>query len=406
MSKVKAGAGWAVFRIRDYALYFASRFLSGLAFQMNDVAVGWLVYERTGSALALGLVGLSGFMPSILLALVVGQVADRVDRRIILIVSYGLVALTSSLLILVARHPAEGVLPIYGLVLLMGVARAFSNPASQAIVPTLVPRELFASAVAINSSSWQTATIIGPAVGGFAYALGAPFVFTLTTCLFVATVAALVLMHARVRPPPSRTDWATLTAGFRFIAGRPLIFGSISLDLFAVLLGGATALLPIYARDILQTGPMGLGLLRAMPALGAFTTSMILAQVPFNQRVGRRMFTAVALFGIATIVFGLSRSFWITVPALVILGASDMVSVYVRQTLVQIETPDAMRGRVSAVNTLFIGASNQLGEFESGAVASLIGPVGSVVVGGLGTLVVVGLWMWFFPVLRERDRLV
>ena len=397
--------GWAVFRIRDFSLYFASRFLSGLAFQMTDVAVGWLVYERTGSALALGLVGLAIFAPNILLALVVGHVADRFDRRRILIACYTLVTLTSAALMAVAFAGGTSVAPIFVLVIFFGVARAFSNPASQAIVPTLVPKEIFSSAVAINSSSWQTATIIGPAIGGFAYALGSAAVFIITTGFFMATVLALALMRTRVRPAPSKVSWETLTAGFRFIAGKPLILGSISLDLFAVLLGGATALLPIYARDIFHTGPVGLGVLRSMPALGAFTTSMLLANFPLRRHVGKRMFAAVAAFGVATIVFGLATSFWVAVPALIVLGASDMISVYIRQTLVQIETPDEMRGRVSAVNTLFIGASNQLGEFESGAVASMIGAVGSVVVGGVGTLVVVALWMNLVPRLRDRDNL-
>jgi MFS family permease len=401
-----------VFRIRNYSLYFLSRFFSALAFQMNDVGVGWLVYERTHDPLALGLVGLSVFLPGVLLILVVGQVADWFDRRRILTVCYILVTLICALLYGVARDPETPIVLVYVLMFAVGTVRAFSNPAGQALAPTLVPPPLFASAVAANSSAWQTATILGPALGGFAYLAGAPVVFAITTGLGLVTVLCLVLMTpvamagARMAGTVTKVTWESLTAGFRFIAERPLILGAISLDLFAVLLGGAVALLPFYADNVLHMGPDGLGILRAMPAVGAVLMALVLARWPLARRVGRTMFVAVGVFGVATIVFGLTTSIPVAVAALLIMGVADMVSVYIRQTLVQLETPDAMRGRVSAVNALFIGASNQLGEFESGLVASWIGPVGSVVVGGLGTLVIAALWLRLFPALRDRDRLV
>ena len=417
MSDASANVGWAVFRIRDYSIFFVCRLLSGMAYMMNDVALGWLVYDRTHSPLALGMVGLTIFAPNILLVLVVGQVAERVDRRAILICSFALMSLSSACLAFVSESSIAAIWPIFMLVALNSVARAFANPASQAIVPTLVPREMFSTAVAISSSAYQTAIIAGPAIGGIAYIWGPGFVFSLTSLAFGVASLSMVLMQTRARQTPlagpdaqGRTGfaarWHILTAGFRFIAGRPLVLGTISLDLFAVLLGGATALLPIYAADILHTGPMGLGTLRSMPAIGAFTMSIVLTHFPMNSKTGFRMFGAVGIFGAFTIVFGLSTSFWLSIPALIIMGCADMVSVYIRNTLVQMETPDDMRGRVSAVNTLFVGASNQLGEFESGVVASLIGPVGAVVAGGVGTLLIVALWMRFFPELRDRDKLV
>ncbi|MEK0083413.1 MFS transporter [Benzoatithermus flavus] len=400
-------SGWVAFRHRDFALYCAARFLSALAIQMQTVAVGWLVYDLTRDPLALGLVGLAGFLPAICFALLTGHVADRFDRRGVLLLCYALTMASAAGLLLVARQNTPPVWPIYALILLFGTARAFANPAGQALVPNLVPIEHFKNAVAWNSSAWQTATIAGPALGGVLYAFGGTVVFAAATFCFALTFLLLLAMHPRgVRGIQEKASWTGLLAGIRFIRSRPAILGAISLDLFAVLLGGATALLPIYARDILHVGPWGLGILRSMPAVGAVVMAVLLAHRPLSRRTGRRMFQAVAVFGLATIGFGLSTSLPLSLLFLFVMGAADMISVFVRQTLVQIETPDAMRGRVAAVNAVFIGASNELGEFESGVLAALIGAVPAVVVGGIGTLVVAGLWARWFPALRERDRLV
>ena len=395
----------AVFRSRDFSLFLAARFLSELAIQMQNVAVGWLVYDLTRDPLALGLVGLASFLPAIALALVTGHAADRYDRRRILIVCYLITLVTALGLIAIATSGTSQVWMIYALLLIFGISRAFANPAGQALVPNLVPPEQLGNAIAWTSTAWQTATIAGPALGGLLYYFGAAVAFESAAACFLVCCILFGLMRSRPQPAPSDVTWETLLAGVRFIRSRPAIFGAISLDLFAVLLGGATALLPIYARDILDVGPGGLGLLRSMPAVGALLVALRLAQRPLQSRSGLRMFQGVALFGVATIGFGLSRNLWLSCFFLFALGAADMISVFVRSTLVQFDTPDAMRGRVAAVNSVFIGASNELGEFESGAVAAAIGTVPAVVVGGLGTLVVCVLWMRWFPALRYRNRL-
>ena len=395
----------AVFRSRDFSLYLAARFLSALAIQMQNVAVGWLVYDRTRDPLALGLVGLASFLPAIALALLTGHAADRYDRRRILVVCYLITLGTALGLIAIATSRTSQVWMIYALLLLFGISRAFANPAGQALVPNLVPIEQLGNAIAWNSTVWQTATIAGPALGGLLYYFGAAVAFGSAAACFLACCILFGLMRSRPQPAPSDVTWETLLAGIRFIRSRPAIFGAISLDLFAVLLGGATALLPVYARDILDVGPGGLGLLRSMPAAGALLVALWLAQRPLQSRSGMRMFQGVAVFGVATIGFGLSQNLWLSCFFLFALGAADMISVFVRSTLVQFDTPDAMRGRVAAVNSVFIGASNELGEFESGAVAAAIGTVPAVVVGGLGTLVVCVLWMRWFPALRYRNRL-
>ena len=395
------------FRHREFRLFFACRLLSAAAMQMQAVAVGWLVYDLTESAFALGLVGLTAFLPAISLILFTGHAADRWDRRAILLACYALAMLSAAGMLAFAFSGVRAVWPLFGLVLLLGISRAFAHPAAQALVPNLVPTEDFANAVAWNSSAWQTATIVGPALGGLLYAFGPETVFASVLGGFAATFALLAALRhrgpRRVREGPS---WQTLVAGIRFIRAQPAIFGAISLDLFAVLLGGATALMPIYARDILEVGPWGLGVLRSTPALGAVCMAVWLAYRPLRRHTGRRMFQAVVIFGLATIVFGVSTSLPLSLAALYVLGAADMVSVYVRQTLVQIDTPDAMRGRVSAVNAVFIGASNQLGEFESGTLAALLGPVTAVVLGGAGSLLCAALWARWFPDLRDRDRLM
>jgi MFS family permease len=403
---LKAATRFVAFRHRDFRLFFCSRFLVALSAQMVDVAVAWLVYEITGSALALGAIGLAIFLPNIAFLLVAGHVADRFERRRVLVISYGVMALASAgLLFAVARDIASAPV-IFACVAVLGTGRAFASPAASAFVASILPREHFANGVAMTSSAYQVATIAGPAVGGLIYIFGPQMVFLATTLCFTACVALIACIapqqRANAREPLS---WAYLTAGIRFIRGNQTVLGLISLDLFAVLLGGATALLPIYAKDIFQTGPVGLGLLRSAPAVGAFVTAILLAWFALNSRVGLRMFQSVAIFGLATIGFGLSTSFWLALPCLMVLGASDMVSVYIRTTLVQLETPDEMRGRVSAVNSMFIGASNELGQFESGALAHVTSPVAAVLIGGFGALGVTGLWMRLFPDLRKRDRL-
>jgi MFS family permease len=396
-----------VLRYRDVRLFLAGRFLSAMAVQIQNVAVGWLVYDITRSPLALGLVGLAEFLPAVGLALFTGHVADHYDRRRIMIGCYLLTTLTAAGLLACAVTRTTNVSLIYALIFIFGVTRAFANPAGQALLPNLVPREELGNVIAWGSSFWQMATILGPAVAGALYLFGDVTVFGAATVAFAVAVPLFAAIGHRAPPTgDAKADWQTLIAGLAFIRSQPSIFGAISLDLFAVFLGGATALLPIYARDILQIGPAGLGILRSMPAAGALTTAVCLAWRPLGRQVGRRMFECVAIFGIATIVFGLSKSFLLSVAALYVLGAADMVSVVIRQTLVQAETPDGMRGRVSAVNAVFIGASNELGEFRAGSVAAAIGTVPSVVAGGIGTLVVAALWAAWFPELRKRDRLV
>ncbi|MDB5509854.1 MAG: transporter [Hyphomicrobiales bacterium] len=398
--------GFVAFRYRDFTAFYIARVFNALAAQMVDVGIGWLVYTLTESALALGLVGLCIFIPNILFALPAGQVADMFDRKHIL-VACNLLSTSCALgLVFVSLQPDVSVPSLFVLIAVFGTARAFANPAGQAIVPGLVPTEHLANALALSSSAYQTAIIAGPALGGLLYAFGAPVVFGATTFCFSCALAGYLIMRRRgVTARPERFSFAYMTAGLGYIKSRPIILGAITLDLFAVLLGGATALLPIYARDILIVGPWGLGLLRSVPALGAFTMSLVLANFPLRKKAGLRMFQSVALFGAATIAFGLSTSFWVAAPFLFILGAADMVSVVIRSTLIQVETPDEMRGRVSAVNTVFVGASNELGQFESGLLASFVGPVLAVVLGGVGAIGVAAICARTFPQLRERDRL-
>jgi len=377
-----------------------------MANQMLMVGVGWQMYDLTHSAWSLGLVGLFQFVPALALALVAGHVADRHDRRHIVSLALLLQLLAALALLLATHEKWISRELILGVSLLLGVARSFQMTAQQALTPLLVPPAILARAMAFSSSGMQAAIIGGPALGGFLYGAGAGVVYAACAGLFV--LAAALVWSARYdhKPAPrAPVTMDTLLAGVRFIRAKPVVLGAISLDLFAVLLGGAVALLPIYARDILHVGPEGLGLLRGAPAMGALLMSLVLARWTITRRAGAILFGCVAIFGATTIVFGLSPWFWLSMAALFVNGAADMVSVVVRQTLVQLDTPDEMRGRVSAVNSIFIGASNQLGEFESGATAALFGPVGAVVVGGVGTLVVVGLWMRWFPQLRQRTSL-
>jgi MFS family permease len=374
---------------------------------MQIVAVGWQVYQLTHSPFDLGIVGLVQFIPSLFLVFVVGHVADRHDRRQVARFSILVEAIAAGLL---AAGSLGGWLTkeaIFAIVFVIGAGRAFSKPTMSAMLPTLMQPSLLPRAVAGSASATQVAIIIGPAIGGFLYVAGPSTVY-ITSCVLFVLCSVLVSM-IRVETPPAKRENATLKsvfAGIAYIRSKPAIFGAISLDLFAVLLGGATALLPVYAHDILHTNSVGLGLLRSAPAVGALSVAIFLARNPLRGRIGRTMFIAVGIFGLATIVFGLSQSFVVSLLALVVLGASDMISVVVRSTFVQLETPDEMRGRVSAVNSVFIGTSNQLGEFESGLTAAWFGAVPAVLIGGIGTLVVVALWIRLFPPLFHVDRLV
>ena len=396
----------ALFAYPSFLRFWSGRLAGTMANQMLMVAVGWQMYELTGRAWDLGLVGLVQFMPALLLTLVSGHVADRHDRRRVVAVALALQAMAALLLVLATQQGWASRGLILGVSFGLGVAKAFQMTAQQALAPLLVPTALLPRALAFNSSAMQVATIGGPALGGLIYAAGAAVVYGVCAALFVlGTALMLSVRHDHAPGPRAPVTLDTLFAGVHFIRRRPAVLGAISLDLFAVLLGGATALLPIFARDILHVGPWGLGLLRAAPAVGALAMSLVLARWTIERHVGRVMFASVALYGVATLVFGVSTAFWLSLVALGISGAADMVSVVIRQSLVQLDTPDEMRGRVSAVNSVFIGASNQLGEFESGATAALLGPVGSVILGGAGTLVVVALWMRWFPELAQRQKL-
>ncbi len=397
----------AAFAHRDFRFYVTSSLLANLAAQMLAVAVGWQVYAMTHRAIDLGYVGLVQFVPEFAFALPGGNVADRLDRgRIVAVASLAL-AVCMLLLLAIAAVGTTSVAPLYVVLFLVGVARAFEGPAAQALVPGLVPPEHLTNAVTWSSTVWQASTVAGPALGGLVYGLaGATWVYG--TCAAFFLLASL--FSFLLRPPPvaaggDQVAWSGVRAGLRFVRTHGIILEALSLDLFAVLLGGATALLPLYARDLLHTGPWGLGLLRSAPALGATGIALVLAYRPIRGRAGVLLLSCVAIFGVATIVFGLSRSFPLSLAALVVLGASDMVSVVIRSTVVQVRTPHEMRGRVGAVNTMFIVASSELGAFESGITAAWLGAVPAVVVGGIGTLVVVVVYAVFLGKLRAVDWL-
>ncbi|UBM24703.1 MFS transporter [Pseudomonas sp. p1(2021b)] len=391
---------------RPFLAFWLARVFTASGFQMLTVAIGWHLYQLTGNVLDLGLVGLVEFAPRVLFMLHTGHVADRYDRRRVAALCQSLQALIALALAVGSATDNVSRELIFALAFLLGATRSFEMPATQALLPNVVPTGLFPRAVAASASATQAATIVAPAVGGLLYAFGSIWVYGPTVALYV--IACLLTLSLDVRQQVAqrgRASLESLLAGIRFIRSRPDIFGAISLDLFAVLLGGATALLPVFAKDILLTGAWGLGLLRSAPAVGALLMSLWLARFPVERKVGLTMFTAVGVFGVATIAFGLSTSFWFSLAVLVVLGAADMISMVIRGAFVQLETPDEMRGRVSAVNGLFIGASNQLGEFESGLTAHWFGTVPAVVLGGVGTLVVTGTWMKLFPTLAQRDRL-
>lgn len=398
----------SVYRDRDLPLYLCIRVLSRIAVLVQSVSVGWQVYDLTQSPLALGMVGLVEFLPMFLLAMPAGELADRFDPRRIIMLASLIEALSSALLLLFVLTRQTSVWPLYSVILLYGMARGVSRPASQALLPFLVPPARLPRSLAWGSSVTNLALIAGPALGGFAYALGPAVAYgSALVASLASAVGMLFLGGRRVRTDPTALAGrlARVREGIEFVRSRPVVFGAISLDLFAVLLGGAVALLPVYARDILHVGPTGLGLLRSAPAFGAALTALYLTRRPVERNVGSSMFAAVVVFGIGTIVFGVSRNFGLSLAALAVTGAADQISVYIRSALVQFATPDAMRGRVSAVSTLFISASNELGGFESGVTAALIGTVPAVVLGGVGTLIVVAVWMRVFPPLRTVDRM-
>jgi MFS family permease len=403
----------ALFARRDYPLFLLSRLTGTLGILIQSVTIGWQVYalaRRTHtvaeSALYVGLIGLVSFLPLVLLVLVAGEAADRHERKRVLLVCLTGELVCAAVLGLTAWNDAASIPLLLSIAFVFGCFRAFYAPASTALGPMLVPRELLPRAIAWNSLAWQFAAIAGPALGGLLIAASPAIAYGVTCALFGFAFLVLLFIRQSTRPEAQAgSRWALMKEGLNYVWTNKIVFGAISLDLFAVLLGGVTALLPVFARDVLFVGPQGFGVLRAAPALGAALVAIGLAGRPIRARAGQFMFAGVAIYGVATIVFGLSKAYWLSLTMLAVLGAADMLSVYVRQTLIQLVTPDHMRGRVAAVSFLFIGASNELGEFESGVMARLLGPVGSALFGGVGALVVTGLWARLFPALRKADRL-
>ncbi len=397
--------GLSVLRHPNFAFYLSARLLGTLAVQMQNVAIGWQVYALTGSVVDLGLIGLAQFAPFLALILFAGHAADRFDRRLIISLCLAAQLLCCLLLLAFSASASTVVWPVFAILVVFGSARAFMMPATQAVLVHMVPAEYFGQAVAISSSSFHVAVIVGPVLGGLLYLAGPSTVYLVAAALLLASV--VLMRMTRAAPQTLNREPVTigvLLEGLRFVWSRPIVLGAMSLDLFAVLFGGATALLPALAHDVLHVGPTGLGLLRTAPGAGAALCSVWLAFFPVQRQVGRAMFAGVAVFGLGTVVLGATTSMAVALAALLLMGAGDMVSVYVRHLLVQFETPDAIRGRVSAVNAVFIGASNELGEFESGISAGWLGLVRAVLFGGLATLAITGLWAWHFPMLWRMDR--
>jgi len=402
-----AGADrFAAFRHRPYLRFWSARFATTFAAQIVSVAVGWQVYDLTRDPYDLGLVGLVQFLPALLLVLVTGAAADRFGRRLIAALANATEAACAAALLLFTLAGSAQIAVVFAILLVFGVARAFYGPAAGALVANLVPPEDFANAVAWNSSAWQTATILGPVAGGLAYGVSPLFAYAVAIALLGIASA---LMLAIPKPPQhkegERPTLASLLGGFTYIWSERVVLGAISLDLFAVLLGGAVALMPVFARDILDLGPWGLGLLRAAPGIGAVLTALLLAARPVRDHAGAIMFVAVAGFGLFTAGFGLSTAPWLSIALLALAGAADMVSVFIRETLIQLWTPDRLRGRVNAVNMVFVGASNELGEFRAGVMAGAIGAVPAVIIGGVGSVLVAAAWAAAFPALRRARHL-
>jgi MFS family permease len=403
---VPTNASSTLFRHSPFALYFLGRVFSNFSRQIVAVAIGWQVYQLTGSAFQLGMVGLIQFLPTAVLTFFAGHAADRFNRKRVVQICQWIEGLAAGFLAWGTIGGWLSVAHIFIASAIFGAATAFERPAGAAMITGVVPMHLLQQGTALSSGAMQFATISGPALGGFVYAIspGAPYVLTAAFWLLAGLFNGAVPMLPRESTAGAPT-WKSLFAGVGFVRSNPTVLGTISLDLFAVLLGGATALLPIYASDVLRVGPVGLGLLRAAPAAGALLTTFLLARRPLRSHVGMRMFQSVIVFGVATIVFGLSREVWLSLLALGVMGAADEVSVIIRLSLVQLSTPDDMRGRVSAVNFLFVNASNQLGEFESGISAAWLGAVPAVIIGGVGTIAIALLWMKLFPTLRDVQRL-
>ncbi|WP_421739340.1 MFS transporter [Caulobacter sp.] len=403
----------ALLRERDFVLYWTARFVSTLGVQIQSVALGWQVYAIARQTMSVGesafmvsMIGLAQFLPLLALTLAAGETADRHTRKLIVAATLAIDAVSASVLLALAVSGSHALWPIFAVSVMFGASRAFLSPASSAMGPMLVPRPLLPRAIAWSSLSWQSASIAGPALGGLLLIHSPSMAFGVSFAFYLVAAAMALMIRTNTQPetqPGSRLE--LIKEGLAYVWNNKIVFGSISLDLFAVILGGATALLPVFAKDVLHIGPGGFGVLRAAPAVGATVVAIYLASNPIRRNAGRIMFLGVALFGAATVVFGLSKLLWLSVGALVLLGGADMLSVYVRQTLVQIVTPDAMRGRVAAVSGVFISASNELGEAESGVAAWFMGPVGAAVFGGIGALGVTGLWAWLFPDLRKADRL-
>lgn len=403
----------ALLRERDYLCFWGARFVGTLGVQIQAVALGWQVYAIARQTMSVGesafmvsMIGLAQFVPLFLLTLLAGETADRRTRKHIAMITLGIDIVSVLILFFLAIKGIHALWPIFVVAVFFGASRAFMAPATGAMGPMLVPRPLLPRAIAWNALAWQAGSIVGPALGGLLLVHSAGLAFGGAAALYVVGLLLLSAIRRPTKPeaqPGSRLE--LIKEGLAYVWNNKIVFGSISLDLFAVILGGATALLPVFARDVLHIGPGGFGLLRASPAIGATLVGLYLASQPIRRHAGRIMFAGVFVFGAATVVFGLSKLVWLSVASLAVLGGADMLSVYVRQTLVQIVTPDAMRGRVSAVSGVFISASNELGEVESGAVAWLLGPVGAAVFGGLGAMVVTGTWAWLFPALRKADRL-
>ncbi len=397
---------FAAFRHSAFLRYWSARFLATFSTQIVSVSVGWQIYDLTRDPFDLELVGIIQFAPSLLLVLVTGAAADRFGRRMIMGLATLLEALCSLMLLVLSLRGLAGPGAIFAVLAVFGLARAFFAPASASLVANLVPPEDFANAVAWNSSAWQTATIVGPVAGGLIYGIGAEVAYGIAAAMMVsAGLLVFSIAKPAQRTTGEKASLSTLFAGFGYIWEEKVVLGAISLDLFAVLLGGAVALLPVYARDILELGPWGLGLLRAAPGVGAILVAVWLAGHPIRDHAGRIMFVFVGLFGVFTVLFGVSTLVWLSVLALALIGAADMVSVYVRETLIQLWTPDRLRGRVNAVNMVFVGASNELGEFRAGMMAAAIGTVPAVAIGGVGAVLVAGLWAALFPELRRIRHL-
>jgi len=394
------------FSYTGFRFFWLTTLLVSFAVQIMSVSIAWQIYDVTGNVFLLGLVGLSLFLPALLLILLTGLTADRFNRRGIMAVCLGVELACALGFLSFVNAQAHEVWPIFGILIVLGTARAFWGPAAQSLAPNLVPPEALSNAITVNASAWQFASIMGPAAGGLLYGIAPAVAFgTSATLLLIAVVCVLLIPRPARRESQQATSLETMLAGFRYIFANKVVLGAISLDMFAVLMGGAVALLPVYVKDILHAGPEELGLLRAAPGIGAIAVALVLTRFPIRDHAGKVLFLFVGLFGAFTVLFGLSTTVWISIPALALIGAADMVSVTIRETIMQLWTPEEVRGRVNAVNSVFIGASNELGEFRAGTVAHFIGPVAAVVVGGVGAMAVALLWSRAFPELRNQRTL-